>query len=97
MTAFLSKTYDAPNPSELSVIRQGVEISQIKPYLDSEIDAMHKAVVNSVLAAVNGGSLSAEMALSKWMEYIAYHKLRLKFDQRIAVGASLGTKRNLDI
>lgn len=86
-----------PNPAELQAIRYGADLTNYKPYIDNEIANMQKAVVSSVLAAVNNGSLTSEMALSKWMEYIAYQKLIQKFDQRIAVGVSVGSKRNLDI
>lgn len=79
-----------PSSSELFQIRSGAEIQQMKPYLDNEIAAMQKAVVSSVLAAVNNGSLTSEMALSKWMEYIAYQKLSQKFEQRVKVGQALG-------
>lgn len=79
-------------PEELSLIRTGAEIQQFKPYLDNEILTMQKAVVSSVLAAVNNGNLTAEMALSKWMEYIAYQKLTQKFNQRIAIGQTAGVK-----
>lgn len=86
-----------PTSNELSAIRHGAEIQSMKPYMDAEIISMQKAVVSSVLQAVNDGSLTAEKALSKWMEYIAYQKLLQKLDQRIAVGASIGAVRNLDI
>lgn len=88
---------DHPSYEELGLIRHGAEIQQMKPYMDNEIAGMQKAVVSSVLAAVNNGSLTAEIALSKWMEYIAYQKLIQRFDQRIAIGVSIGAKRNLDI
>lgn len=87
----------APTPQDLGLIRNGAKINEMKPYLDSEILNMQKAVVSSVLAAVNNGTLSAEMALSKWMEYIAYQKLSQKLDQRIQVGISLSTQNKLDI
>lgn len=77
---------------ELTAIRLGAEMQNMKPYLVNEIDAMQKAVVNSVLAAVNGGSLTPEMALSKWMEYIAYMKLTQRVDQRIRIGQDIGIR-----
>lgn len=82
---------------DLSAIRYGAELANYKPYLDVEIQAMQKAVVSNVLANVNAGTLTQEMALSKWMEYIAYQKLTQKLDQRIKVGVSVGSKQNLDI
>lgn len=86
-----------PSFEELGTIRKGAEMQNMKPYLDNEIAGMQKAVVSSVLAAVNNGNLTAEMALSKWMEYISYQKLLQKFEQRINIGVSIGAKRNLDI
>lgn len=86
-----------PEPKELGTIRHGAELTNYKPYIDAEISAMQKAVVSNVLANVNAGTLTAEMALSRWMEYIAYQKLSQKLDQRIQVGVSVGAKRNLDI
>ena len=77
-------------PEDLALIRQGAEIQNFKPYIDDEVASMQKAVVNSVLGAVNSGTLTPEMALSKWMEYIAYLKLNQKFDQKIKVGQSVG-------
>lgn len=85
-----------PSPEELYTIRLGAEIQQFKPYMDNEIAVMQKAVVSSVLAAVNSGTLTPDIAMSKWMEYIAYQKLSQKFDQRINVGVSIGKNRNLD-
>lgn len=78
------------SPEDLGVIRVGAELQNMKPYLDNEIEGMQSAIVNSVLVAVNNGSLSPEMALSKWMEYIAYKKLSQKFSQRIEIGKSTG-------
>lgn len=75
---------------DLAAIRSGAEIQSMKPYMDSEISNMQRAVVSSVLVAVNNGTLSAEMALSKWMEYIAYVKLNQKFEQRIRIGQAAG-------
>lgn len=86
-----------PSAEDLFTIRRGAELTNYKPYLDVEIQAMQKAVVSSVLAAVSNGNLTAEMALSKWMEYIAYQKLAQKFEQRIQVGIAIGAKQNLDI
>lgn len=80
------------NPEDLGAIRVGATAQNFKPYLDGEIEALQKAVVNSVLSAVNNGTLTPDMALSKWMEYIAYKKLSQKFDQRIEVGKSVGAK-----
>lgn len=74
---------------DLAQIRTGAELSQMAPYVNSEVAGLQKAVVSTVLHAVNEGTLTPEMALSKWMEYIAYVKLNQKFSQRVAVGNSL--------
>lgn len=87
----------SPTPEELGLIRSGAEIQNMKPYINNEVAALQKAVVSSVLSAVNSGTLTPEIAMSKWMEYVAYQKLLQKFDQRITVGISVGAKRNLDI
>lgn len=87
----------APKPEELSAIRFGAELSNFKPYLDTEVASLQKAVVSSVLSAVNAGTLTPEMAMSKWMEFISYTKLNQKLSQRIQVGVSVGSTRNLDI
>lgn len=80
------------NEKDLSKIRHGAEIQQFKPYLDNEIVAMQRGVVSSVLSAVNTGTLTPEMALSKWMEYIAYLKLTQRLDQKVRIGQSVGEK-----
>lgn len=85
-----------PTAEDIGAIRQGAELNAVKPYLDNEIAGMQRAVVSSVLNAVNKGELTPEMAMSKWMEYIAYYKMSQKVEQRIAVGASVGSSRNLD-
>lgn len=92
-----SMTHVMPSPEDLGLIRHGAEVAQMKPFLDAEIISMQKAVVSSVLTAVNSGTLTPDIALSKWMEYVAYQKLTQRFDQRIRVGASVGASRNLDI
>lgn len=76
---------------DLSAMRTGVELAAMKPYIDAEVDAMQRAVVNNVHQMVNDGTLTPEIALSKWMEYIAYRKLNQKFLQKINIGHSIGT------
>lgn len=71
------------NAEALGQLRTSAEMAQLKPYMDTEVAAMQKAVVNSVLAAVNSGTLTPEMAMSKWMEYVAYHKMTQRFSQKI--------------
>jgi len=78
------------NEGDLAKIRHGAEIQQFKPYLDNEIEAMQKAVVSYVLHAVNAGELTADVALSKWMEYIAYVKLNQRLEQKVRIGQSVG-------
>jgi hypothetical protein len=84
---------------DLAAIRQGAELQSMKPYFDAEIANLQRAVVSSVLSAVNRGELTPEMALSKWMEYIAYAKLDQKLGQKIRVGQSIGQNngQTLDI
>lgn len=86
----------SPNPQDLQAIRHGAELANIKPYLDVEIQAMQKAIVSNILSNVNAGTLTPEIAMSKWMEYIAYQKLNNKFEQRIQIGQSVGATKNLD-
>lgn len=83
---------------DLAAVRMGAEIQSIKPYMDNEIAGMQKAVVSFILAAVNNGTLTPDIALSKWVEYISYQKLGMKLDQRIRVGQSVGAtiEQNLD-
>lgn len=75
---------------ELSAIRHGAELQNMKPYMDNEIEQLQKAVVSFILASVNSGTLTADIALAKWIEYVSYSKLQQKLNQRIAVGQSLG-------
>lgn len=86
-----------PTAADLGLIRVGAEIQSMKPYMDAEISGMQKAVVSSVLAAVNNGTLTMEMALTKWHEYISYYKLNQKLEQRIRIGQSVGAVNNLDM
>lgn len=74
----------------LSAIRTGAEIQSFKPYMDNEISGMQKSVVSFVLAAVNSGTLTPEVALTKWVEYVSYLKLQQKLEQRIRIGQSAG-------
>lgn len=75
---------------DLGAIRIGAELQSVKPYMDSEIFSMQKAVVSFILTHVNAGTLTPEMAVSKWVEYISYTKLQQKIDQRIEIGKSKG-------
>lgn len=75
---------------DLGAIRLGAELQNMKPIIGAELSMMQKAIINSVLSAVNSGQLTPEMALSKWMEYIAYQKIIQRIDQRIEVGKSVG-------
>lgn len=86
------------NENDLSAIRIGAELQNMKPYMDSEIAGMQKAVVSFILAAVNNGTLTPDIALSKWVEYISYQKLGMKLEQRIRIGQSVGAQvgDNLD-
>lgn len=78
-------------PEDLGAIRSGAELQSVKPYMDAEIAGLQKAVVSFVLSAVVNGTLTPEIALSKWVEYISYTKLSQKLDQRIRVGQSVGS------
>lgn len=82
---------------DLSAIRIGAEIQSIKPYMDNEINGMQKAIVSFILAAVNTGTLTSDIALSKWIEYVSYTKLSQKLDQRIRVGQSVGSANNAQL
>lgn len=84
---------------DLGAIRVGAEMQAVKPYIDSEIEGMKKAVVSSILQKVNDGSLTPDVALSKWVEYVAYIKLQQKYEQRIRMGQSIGAAQgnSLDI
>lgn len=76
-------TLGIPSPERLAQLRNSAELTQLKPYMEVEVAAMQKAVVNSVLSAVNSGTLTPEMAMSKWMEYVAYQKISSRFSQKI--------------
>lgn len=96
MTGIGTGPYAEPSPENLSLVRQGAEIQQMKPYMDAEISSMQKAVVSFVLSAVNSGTLTSDIAMSKWVEYIAYQKLSQKLSQKIEIGKSASDKTNLD-
>lgn len=64
-----------PSEEELRAGRYAAELSGVKPYLDAEISSMQKSIVNSVTTAINSGTLTPDLALSKWHEYMAYTKL----------------------
>lgn len=78
------------NANDLAAIRSGAEMQSVKPYMDQEIGGLQKSVVSFVLAEVNKGTLTPEIAFAKWVEYTSYIKLQQKLDQRIAVGKSVG-------
>jgi hypothetical protein len=82
---------------DLSAIREGAKIQSMKPYMDNEISGLQKAVISFVLAAVNNGTLTPEMALSKWVEYVSYVKLQQKLEQRIRIGQDIGAKNAQDL
>ena len=75
---------------DLATIRHGAELQNMRPYMDTEITSLQKAVVSFVLAAVNNGTLTPEIAMSKWIEYVSYTKLSQRIEQRIRVGQSVG-------
>jgi len=82
---------------DLAAMRIGVEMDTIRPYVEAEVNEMQKFVVNTVTSLVNAGTLTPEIALAKWMEYIAYRKLLQRFDHKIKHGASLGGHQNIDM
>lgn len=82
---------------ELAVMRTGAELQNLQPYMNSEIIGMQKAIVSFVLSAVNNGTLTPEIAMSKWVEYIAYQKLNQKISQRIRMGQDLGQKNAITL
>lgn len=75
---------------DLGAIRVGAEIQSIKPYMDNEINGLQKSIISFILASVNSGTLTPDIAYTKWIEYVSYTKLGQKLDQRIRVGQSLG-------
>lgn len=77
---------------DLSAIQLGAKLQGTLPYFEEEVNNMQNAIVNSVLTAVNNGALTPDMAMSKWMEYIALRKLQQKFNQRIEIGKSVGAQ-----
>lgn len=76
---------------DLSAIREGAEIQSLKPYMDNEIEGMQKSIVSFILQRVNDGSLTPDIALSKWIEFISYSKLQQKLSQKIRIGQSVGS------
>lgn len=78
------------NTNDLSQIRLGAEMQNMKPYMDNEISSLQKSVVSFILSAVNAGTLTPEIAMSKWVEYVSYSKLQQRINQRIEVGKSVG-------
>lgn len=86
-----------PTPEELGVIRYGAQIAALKPYMDAEIDTLQKSVVNSVISAVNSNTLTADIALSKWHEYLAYSKIGRRLGQRTRTAEDVSKSVTLDI
>lgn len=84
-------------PEDIQAIRHGETIQSLKPYMDNEISGMQKSVISFVLAAVNNGSLTPEIALTKWIEFISYQKLQQKLEQRIRIGQDLGAQHATDL
>lgn len=85
------------NVEELSAIRQGAELQSVKPYIDNDIAGMQKAVISFVLNAVNNGTLTPEIAMSKWVEFVSYTKLQQRLEQRIRVGQTIGANHVQDL
>lgn len=84
------------NAEKLAEVRYGAELQNFKPYIDNEITSMQMAIENSVLTAMNNGSLTAEMALTKWIEYLSYRKLGQRFSQKIQQGKTATNPETLD-
>lgn len=86
------------NTNDLAAIRTSAELQNLKPYMDNEVEAMQRAVVSFVLSAVNNGTLTPDIAHTKWVEYISYTKLQQKLEQRIRIGQGVGAQigGNLD-
>lgn len=68
-------THVPQTEEELLAGRYAAELQGVRPYLDAEISSLQKSVVNSVLTAINSNSLTPDLALSKWHEYMAFDKL----------------------
>lgn len=73
-------------PEQAKKVKDIAIIEGFKPYLDTEVDNLLRALDNKVYMEIEQGSLTAEKALSYWMERNSYRKLQQKFDKRTRVG-----------
>lgn len=69
---------------ELSALRLGAELQNLRPYLKMDIEQQINGVMNSVSALVNKNELTPELAMLKWMEVITLRRILTRADQRIA-------------
>lgn len=69
---------------ELSALRLGAELQNLRPYLKMDIEQQITGVMNSVSALVNKNELTPELAMLKWMEVITLRRILTRTDQRIA-------------
>jgi hypothetical protein len=81
-----------PTPEQMSTIRRGAEMSNMLPYISSEIEGMMKSVQNKVFVAIANGTLTPEMAVSTWHEMAAYRNLLKRYETHVRVGTSLADK-----
>lgn len=79
-------------PTALSKIRQGAALSGILPYVEAELNSMEEALRNRIFNHIQDGTLSPDAAVSGWMEWYGYQRLRRRFRQTVNIGTAVGAK-----
>lgn len=66
--------------------RAALQISQMLPVLQTELDGMMAAVQNKVFAALNAGDLTPQDAYSAWVEVHSAHRLMARLQAQVKLG-----------
>lgn len=75
---------------QLRDVRIGAEIANAIPAIRTEIEALQKQIITSVMLLVNDNKLTPEVAQQKWMEYIGAARTLQRLEQKVRIGVSAG-------
>jgi UDP-N-acetylglucosamine enolpyruvyl transferase len=82
----------SPVANDVAQIADVARIHGFLPYLKAEIERQEAMIDNKVASKMMEGPLDADFAVQMWIEKMVLRRLLRGFDQKVAVGTSLGAQ-----
>jgi len=85
-----------PEPALLARISDAARLEGMMPYLEDEVSRMNDALETRIYAKIDHNELSADEALTAWLEKRTYAKLVRRLRSKVKLDFSEDEQKSLD-